>query len=229
VGTRNGWQYPSKVSLQVRGLRGDHRSGAHGQSFVAAVPAPEPFIVRDAGSEAPRVIHVSKMPGAGVDEDQRRRPFAVGRGEEHGHLTAVGVPEERRPLRARGIHDRADVVRPLLQRRHRGQRHRVRDARPALVEAEEPAEGREAAKKTRDRRLLPHHVDIARPVEDEHQIQRAVPDDLIGDIAVLAPGVLRLGLHGPQLVPSRPPVNGAGAADLEATDTRRCPCSVARA
>src|SRR5262249_50321617 len=117
-GHPNGWQYRSKVSLKVRGLRGDHRSGTHSQPFVAAVPAPEPLIVRDAGSqyvqeatgspellgplevsrhsvcgEAARVIDVSQMPGAGVDQDQRRRPFGVGRGEEHGHLTAVGMPE----------------------------------------------------------------------------------------------------------------------------------------
>src|SRR5262249_8283875 len=57
------------------------------------------------------------------------------------------------------------------------------------------------------RRLLPHHVDIVRPRSDEHQVQRAVADDLIGDVAVLAPGVPRLRLHDPQLAPPRPPAS----------------------
>src|SRR5262245_5204069 len=57
-----------------------------------------------------------------------------------------------------------------------------------LVEAEEPAERRQTVKEPRVRRLLPHHVDVVRPRSDEHQVQRAVADDLIGDVAVLAPG-----------------------------------------
>src|SRR5439155_11375178 len=85
----NGWQYPSKVSVHVRGEHGGSRSGTQGQSLVAGVPAPEPFIVSDAGrkdfqpairspdvfdplegrgrpigGEAPRVIDVVKAPGA---------------------------------------------------------------------------------------------------------------------------------------------------------------------
>jgi len=231
----NGWEHRSKVSLYGGGGGDATRSGAHAEPLVASGRASEPLVLRDAGcdevhdaassppffapleepghqigGEARRIIDVAKGPGRRVDQDQRRGPLGVGRGEEQGHLSAPARAEERRPLRARGIHDPADVVRPLLQRGDRGQRHRVRDARPALVEAEDPAERREAAKEPCEQGLLPHHLDIAGPPRDEHQVQRAVPDDLIGDVAVLAPGVPRLGLHRPAACPREcAGVNGA--------------------
>jgi hypothetical protein len=169
------------------------RPGGQGQSLVAGEPAPERLVVNEAGRvdlhettsspdffepleyarhpvsrQAPGVVDVPNGPGTGVGQDEHRCSLRVGRREEHGHRAALGVPEDCCPARTRGIHDRADVVHPLLQGVQRSQRHGVGDARPALVEAKEPAERRQAAKEARERRLLPHHLDIAGPRRDEH-------------------------------------------------------------
>ena len=126
-----------------------------------------------------------------------RSGLRVGRGEQHGHRAPLGAAEQRRPLHVRGIHDGANVLHPLLQGGERGQRDRVRDAGAPLVEAEEPAECPQATQEARQRRLFPHDLDVAEPVRDEDHVERAIPDDLIGDVAVLAVRELRLGRHVP--------------------------------
>ena len=62
------------------------------------------------------VVRVAALREA-AERDQRGRPLGIGRGEEHAHVPALGVPEERGPLRADRLEHGADVVHPLLEGR----------------------------------------------------------------------------------------------------------------
>src|SRR5258706_7290646 len=107
------------------------------------------------------------------------------------------VTEQRGTLRAGGLHHRANVVAPLLERRQRREWNGIRESGATLVEAEHSAERAETREKRRDRRLLPHDLDVRRPPRNEDEVTRSVADDLVGNAAVLGARVSCLGnLHG---------------------------------
>jgi hypothetical protein len=62
----------------------------------------------------------------------RPRSLRVRRGEQERHRPAFGQPEQRSTLGSRLIHDRPDVVHPLLERRRRA--HAVGHSDATLVE-----------------------------------------------------------------------------------------------
>ena len=53
--------------------------------------------------------------------------------------------------------------------------------------------GGKAREKARERRLHPEVVEVRHPTHDEHQVDRSVADDLVGDVDVAAPRVPRGG------------------------------------
>ena len=53
----------------------------------------------------------------GVDGDQRLHAVGVGGGDQHAQLPGVTMADQGRTVRTDGIHDRADVIHPFLQRR----------------------------------------------------------------------------------------------------------------
>ena len=109
------------------------------------------------------------------------------RGEEHAHGPAFRVPEERCPIASDRIHDRSDIVHPLLEV---GQPDpAVREARAALVEADQPREGSEPLEEVSVRRVLPVDLEMREEARDEYEVEGAFTGDLVGDVDLAAPRV----------------------------------------
>ena len=60
----------------------------------------------------------------------------VSRGEHHAQRATLGESKESRSLRTRSVHDDAEIVHPLFERRQLG--HAVREAGASPVEQDEP-------------------------------------------------------------------------------------------
>jgi hypothetical protein len=85
------------------------------------------------------------------------------------------------PLRADGGQDGAGVVHLVLEQ-GRGPAA-VGEAAAHPVEQDQPGERRQLAEEGRERPVLPHEAQVGGPAEEEHQIQVAVADHLIGHAA----------------------------------------------
>jgi len=113
----------------------------------------------------------------------------VGRGKQQGQAAAGVATEEGRPPGPGGVQDAADVVHLVVE--GVPGRAPVREAVAEAVEQHQPGERRQLAQEPGERRVLPHQPQVGRPAEQEHQIQVAVPHDLVGQPApVPAAGVL---------------------------------------
>ena len=121
----------------------------------------------------------------------------VGGREDRAEKGAVLGAEERRPLDRGGIHDRADVVHPRLERRQVRLVDPIREAGAATVEDDDPRERPEPPQATRERLDTPHVLDVRGEARHVHQVERPVAEDLVGDVrAVRRLDVARLGsLH----------------------------------
>ena len=135
--------------------------------------------------------------GVAAVDDQRARPLGIGRGEQRAIGPPSDTPNERRPLGADGVHHGPHVVHPLLERRQSLDRHRIGQPGAALVEEDQPRERREPLGGTARTPARPRSARCARPSPDEHQVDRSVADDLVGDVDVAAPRVLRRWWHVP--------------------------------
>lgn len=111
----------------------------------------------------------------------------MGGGDQHAQLPGVTMADKCRTVGTDHIQHRADVVHPFLQRRQ--VLDRVRQPDPAHVEEDQPPVAGEPAQEPLGLGVLPHQLDVARPVERERDIDWAIPDDLVGDLEVPAGGV----------------------------------------
>jgi hypothetical protein len=107
------------------------------------------------------------------------------------------MPDQCCTLRADRTHHRADVVHPFLQRWQ--VLDRVRQPDPAHVEEDQPPVAGKPAQEPLGLGVVPHQLDVARPVEREHDVDWAIPDDLIGDLEIPAGGVLDVRDHSGSL------------------------------
>jgi hypothetical protein len=73
---------------------------------------------------------------------------------------------------------------------------RVGEPDPAHVEHDQPPILREAAEEPFGPRVLPVQLEVADPVEHEHDVHRAGADDLVRDLEVTALRVPDLPPHG---------------------------------
>lgn len=64
------------------------------------------------------VARQRRMTGKGTIENERPSPLRVGGRKQGAHRAAFGLPEQRRALRADGIHDRPDVIHAFLEGRN---------------------------------------------------------------------------------------------------------------
>ncbi len=71
-------------------------------------------------------------------------PVGMRRGQRHCNVPTAQVGDHRGLWRLDGIEDGERVVHPGLEDWQLGGRNRVREAGPALVEHDDPAEGRKA-------------------------------------------------------------------------------------
>jgi hypothetical protein len=88
----------------------------------------------------------------------------------------------------------AHVVHALLERRQLAA-HAVGEARPSLVEQDQPREGREALVEAGERAHLPGEVEVREAAGAEEQVGRPVADHLVRDVDVAGLRVPRPRLH----------------------------------
>jgi hypothetical protein len=113
--------------------------------------------------------------------DHRRDLVGVGRGQQQGQAAAGVATEEGHPPGPGGVQDAADVVHLVVE--GVPGRAPVREAVAEAVEQEQPGERRQLAQEPGERRVLPQQTQVGRPPEQEHQVQIAVADDLVGQPA----------------------------------------------
>jgi hypothetical protein len=142
---------------------------------------------------APLVLGRPHAARKSAAHDERRRSLWISRGEQDTHGGPFREAVERRALRADRIHDRAHVVHARLQRRSAA--NGVRHAGAALVEPDQTSEGRKLLQEGREGRELPLDLEVRHVPRDEDEVERAVTDDLVGDVDVAAARVAGLGTH----------------------------------
>ena len=89
-------------------------------------------VAKPVSGRGPAIVGRLGGPGHGAVEHQSAHTIGVCGREQHAHRPTLGNPEERRPLRPRGVHHCPNVVDPLLEGRHLADR--VREPGAALVE-----------------------------------------------------------------------------------------------
>jgi hypothetical protein len=90
-------------------------------------------------------------------------------------------PNSARPPGADGVHDRANVVHPLLERGQTVGRDGVGEPGPPLVEQDEPGERPEPLEEPGEPRLLPHEFDVGDEPGDVDEVEGSIADDLVRD------------------------------------------------
>jgi hypothetical protein len=118
----------------------------------------------------------------------------MARREQSRQRAALGDPEDRRAVKTRSIHDRANIVHPLLERRRA--RDRVRHPRSPLIEHHDARERPQPAVEIGHQRLLPNHFQMTCEPRHHDQLNRPGAKHLIGDMHLTAPGIPRLGNLG---------------------------------
>ena len=137
---------------------------------------------------------------AGDAQHERGHPLRVHRREHGGDGPAVGDAQERGPLQAHGVHHRPDVIHAPLE--GAGPEGAVGQAGAPLVQDDQPAEREEPFEERAGEDVLPVELDVRHEPGDEDQVDRSVPDDLVGDAQPIAGG--ELGLRVPWHIRSCP-------------------------
>jgi hypothetical protein len=117
-----------------------------------------------------------------VHEDEARCSLWVSRGKQHAERASAAHADENRLLRTSLVHDDADVVEPLLERRHLIRWDRIGDAGSALIKRDQSPERAEARKEVGKRRFVPLRLDRVPELRDEHKIGLAFTRDLVRDV-----------------------------------------------
>ncbi len=179
---------PSKLGIGSNG-------GSEGVHRVVTTPVRDLRLdvsVQHRRRVAPRVVNCLGHPSEGPVQHERRDPLGVAGREQHRHLPALRQPEQRCPFRPSGVHDRAQVLHPVLERRR--PLNRIRHAEAAAIEEDQSAEGGQPTKAVRNGGILPRHLDMRDIPEDRDQVERTIAHDLIGDVEVVSrPHVAGLG------------------------------------
>ena len=174
------------VPLLDPGIRGDRRSEVRGGR-------PRPPRLLDLCEQPPGrlgrhpcgIVVGPREPREAVDKDERGHPVRMRRGGHERHLNSVAVGDQSRLLRACGIHHGADIVHPLF-RRDRVLDHTVGETDTAHVEPEHAGVTVQRRDELLDERLLPDRLEVARPVEHEHDVAGTLADRLVGEVDVTA-------------------------------------------
>ena len=114
--------------------------------------------------------------------------------EEDAHRRAFRDADDGGALGSDGVHDRADVVHPNLERRVGG--HGVGHACPALVENDQSGKRGDALEEGAQERNGPRKLDVRGRAGNEDDVERPVAGDTVGDVDVAAARVADFGDHG---------------------------------
>ena len=161
---------------------GDHRRDVH-------VVAPRPLDLLGVAAALlrrlrPRIVIRALSAGIGAVEDERARALRVRRGEQRTHRAAFRIAEERSFLAPRRVHDGTHVVHPRFEI---GEPDcAIGQARPALVEADQPRERREALDEARHLRVLEVDLQVREEPVHQYEVERPVARHLVGDVRLAA-------------------------------------------
>jgi hypothetical protein len=133
---------------------------------------------------APRIVGRPHPPRKGAPDDERRSPLGIRGREEDRHRGPFRKAVEGSPPRADGVHHRANVVHARLERRRSADR--IGHARASLVEPDQPAERAQSLEKRGKGQHLPVELEVRHVPGYEHEVERALAADLIGDVHVAA-------------------------------------------
>jgi hypothetical protein len=122
--------------------------------------------------------------GEAPEKDYARDALGVGGGEQDAHRAALGESEEYRALRTDFVHDRANVVHPLLERGDAV--CSVGQALASLVERDNAGKRGKTAQEPRISNHFMHELDVRNEARDQDDIDGAVPHCLISDVEVAA-------------------------------------------
>ena len=112
------------------------------------------------------------------------------RGQHGAELSTLVVPEQRCFLRADGIEHAEDILDRVLEGRQLMPWEPVRHAHTAPVDRDEARPSGQPVQERGSLWALPHHLDVGDVPLDVDEIDRAVPDDAVGDRDVAVPRVL---------------------------------------
>ena len=108
----------------------------------------------------------------------------------------MALRHERGPLGADGVHDGRHVFDPVLGRR-RSASHRIGHPDAAHVEPDHTADARQCLEELLHQRLLPEHLEMTRPIQNENEVTLTGAEDLIRELDPAALRVLRARLGHP--------------------------------
>ena len=131
-------------------------------------------------------------------QDQRVDSLGMGGREQDGERNPFGKADESGPLDTRRVHHGADVIHPLLERRHLGDR--VRQTGPSLVEEGQTGERSETFAHVPNPRLLAADLKVAYETRNHDDVEIRVSDHHVGDVDVAA-------LRVPDLTVARRPLH----------------------
>ena len=167
--------------------------GRRGRASLSSPPTPsrlprggrgaggDPLRSPRAGSPAP-ASHAGRCPSGSSD--------SVRSGWVAAKSVDIAPPSERpssdRPLRADGVQHCTNVVHARLQVGQALGGDPVGEAGAALVEEDQSPHRREPPVERRELRVFPAGLERADPAVDEHEVDRPVADDLVGDPDVAA-------------------------------------------
>lgn len=155
------------------------------------------------GGHPDRVVGCPRQTRRRVPQDERARSVRIGCREHRGHDSAFPASKDRRPLRAGRVHDRSDVVHPLLQPGKRAQGCRVGQADAVLIEGDHATEGAQTPEESLEGRDFWPALEMKEPLRDEHEVDLALTQYLVRDVNFTAPCVSALREHI-QENPARP-------------------------
>ena len=169
------------------------KGGRRQSELLACSPDPKPVLdppfihlFRETDGVVGRNLHARGR----TDQDQCRDPLGVGSGEKHRHHSAEVVRHESRALHARRVEDGSQRVHPLFEGGWPIPRKRIRRAGTRHVELQDTAQFPETLQPWTDGRKIPDEVDGPRPVRRIHNVERPIPELLIGDVDLVELGVL---------------------------------------
>ena len=146
------------------------------------------------------------MMGIGPEKNESTGSFRVGRGEQHAHRTAFGLPKKGSPLGTDSVHDGANIIHPNFEVGDAA--NAVREAGATLIEQDEPRKACDTRKEINPDRVLPIPVKVGDEARNVDEIEIALSQYLISDAHVAALGIAGLRrFHGrlPSWQPGRLP------------------------
>jgi hypothetical protein len=157
-------------------------------------------------SRHPRRLLRGQVRRLRVDEDERPRSVGVHSGKERGNDRGLVGRENRRLLRANRLHDHEDVIRERLDVGDITWSESLRAPPASAVGDDKPRVPGEPTEEPCEVWALPVHVDLRAVTLEVDEIDRAIPDNLVGERHVAVPGKAGHGPFHRAYRPARAPV-----------------------